>query len=186
MGNPFVDGHEQGTAVRSLAVLLVWLAGAAPSRPVLASDRPDARFSVVARVVHRARLETRSTAAPIRITPEDLRRGHLIVRRTYTVETTSKDAPVLRVMPLPPLLDSLRVRGFGAELRTLDTELDIVPPMGRPFTVEYELHLAEGILPGTYSLPVHVDLIPLHRAAPSGQDADDQPASTHLVGDPRN
>jgi hypothetical protein len=104
MGNPVADGHEQGTAVRSLAVLLVWLTALLPSYSASASDRPDARFSVVARVVHRARLEMTSSVAPIHITPDDVRRGHLVVRRTYSVETTSRDAPVLRIMPLPPLL----------------------------------------------------------------------------------
>jgi hypothetical protein len=54
----------------------------------------------------------------------------------------------------------------------VDTELEIVPPLGRPFTVEYELHLAEGVVPGTYPLPVHVELIPLHRVDPSGHSAD--------------
>lgn len=135
--------------------------------PVGASDS-IVRFSVGALVRPIARLDVHKAPPAVEVSATDIARGYVDVQMPMELEvqSNSRHGYVLNVMPRTNLFSQVQVRG-------LDGPAELGPEGGavvqrwnpeerrRNLSLTYRFVLQDGVQPGSYPWPVHLDVAPL-------------------------
>jgi hypothetical protein len=158
------------THVRTTGVLAPFAASLVLALPASSAPRaPGARaeFAVGATVLARAAITEEASPAGLEVTPADVARGYVDVRRAthLTIANTSPYGYALDVWPAAPVFREVEILGFGADVRLGNDGGAIVARRARgaslPLLLDFRFTLAPGLAPGRYPWPLRFQVRPL-------------------------
>jgi hypothetical protein len=157
-GEPQRDHLAAGAEeVRKMRRSFVALCALAPMLGAGAhAETRQASFVVSVDVPARATLEVLEQPDRIRVSAEDIARGHKSVSARYRVASNTAGGWLLRLAPRLGLAQRIEVSGLESPV-VLDRE--VVEP--EHLTLEYLLVLGSNAEPGSYEMPIHVAAVPL-------------------------
>jgi len=137
--------------------LLVLLLVAVPA----AAREASAGLAVSVSVQPRASLEAVSLPARLTVSAEDVARGYVDLVATCRVRSNDRRGYILRLAPRAGLTRAIEVRGLGADVVLGEESVEIHHPAARPaqgleFAVRFVLD--PRATPGTYAMPLHLDV----------------------------
>jgi hypothetical protein len=136
-----------------LAALLVFPMGSA------AAGVAPGPLHVAVQVLPHVRLVATRPDPGFLVTPADIARGYVDVRRHYQLRTNALERVAVQIHPRSSLADAVDVAGLDGPLRLVGTSLEVAAPGRRELDLSFRLWLNAAVTPGTYPLPLQLAAI---------------------------
>jgi hypothetical protein len=125
------------------------------------AEEPNTKFEVSAHVAAHAVVELVNWPVDVHITTNDVRAGYKDVMLRYVVRSNDRRGVIVRLTPLRGFATSMAIDGLSQSLVLQESELEIWQKSDARTELHVRFHLIQGLVPGTYPLPLMVAISPV-------------------------